>query len=99
MLGHCFEWLVVSVVDLLDFDRGEVIERAVEAVGVEPGHPFGGGCFDVSDVSPGALVVDELGLVEPDLRLGEGVIVSVADAANGRVDVLVGEAFGDAIDV
>lgn len=73
MSGHCFEWLVVSVVDVLDFDRGEVVEPAVDAVAVEPGHPFGGDCFDVSEVAPGALVVDELGLVEPDLRLGEGV--------------------------
>lgn len=73
--GHCFEWLVVSVVELFEFDWGEVVERAVDAVAVEPGHPLGGRRFDVRDVPPGSVVVDEFGLVEPDLRLGEGVDV------------------------
>lgn len=35
--GYRFEWLTPSVVDLLDYARGEVVECAVEAVGVEPG--------------------------------------------------------------
>ena len=69
---------VASVVELLDFERGEVVDGAVSALGVEPEHPCGGGDLDLRDVSPGAFVVDEFGLVEPDLRFREGVVVSLS---------------------
>ena len=40
-------------------------------------------------------MVDEFGLVETDLRLREGVVVRVADGADGRVDALVDEPVGE----
>lgn len=69
---------VASVVELLDFERCEVVDGAVGALGVEPEHPCGCGGLHLRDVSPGSFVVDEFGLVEPDLRLREGVVVSLS---------------------
>jgi len=45
---------------------------------VEPVDPFQGGELEVVEASPGAFVADELGLVEADDRLGQGVVVAVA---------------------
>lgn len=42
-----------------------------------------------------ALVVNEFGLVEPDLRLREGVVVSVADGTDRGIDALVDEPVGE----
>jgi len=36
---------------------------------------------------------DHLGVVKPIYRLGEGVVVGTADAANGGLDACLGEAF------
>jgi hypothetical protein len=55
-----------SVVEVFEFERCEVVDRAVGAVGVEPLPPRRGGRFDLVDVAPRALVLDRLGLVEPD---------------------------------
>jgi len=61
-----------SVVELLDLERREVFDSAVDAFGVEPEHPGGGCRLDLIDVAPTSLVGDEFGLAEPDLRLREG---------------------------
>lgn len=86
---------VASVVELLDLEGREVVYGAVGALGVEPEHPRRGRCLDLIDVSPGTLVVDEFGLVEPDLRLREGVVVGVADGSDGRVDAFIDEPVGE----
>lgn len=69
---------VASVVELLDLEGCEVIDGAVGALRVEPQHPGRGRRLDLIDVAPGALMVDEFGLVEPDLRLREGVVVGLS---------------------
>ncbi len=71
MLARSFEGFGESVVELLELDGGEIIDRAVSAFGVEPLDPARGRDLDLVDVAPGPLVVDELGLVEADLRLRE----------------------------
>jgi hypothetical protein len=58
----------------------------VQPLVVVPVHSFEGRNLDVSEVFPGAAVADLLGLVEPDRRLREGIVVGVADTADGRVD-------------
>ena len=73
-----FDRFVASVVELFDFERREVVDRAVRTLAVEPEHPGRGSRFDVIDVPPRALVVDEFGLVEPDLRFREGVVVRLS---------------------
>ena len=50
----------------------------VDASVVEPVDPFQGGELEVLEASPGAAVADELGLVEPDDRLGQGVVVALS---------------------
>ena len=40
-------------------------------------------------------MVDQLGLVQADLRLREGVVVRVADGPDGRVDAFVDEPVGE----
>ena len=95
VLARSFEGFGRSVVELLEFKRGEVVDRARAALGVEPPHPAGGRGLDLVDVSPGSVVVDPFGLVEPDLRFGGGVIVSPPDVSAGWVDFLVDEPVGE----
>jgi hypothetical protein len=56
----------------------EVVDTLVEMFGVEPVDPLEGLSLDVLDVIPRSVDSGQLGLVEPDLRLGEGVVVAVA---------------------
>jgi hypothetical protein len=67
--------LVVSVVSLLDFDGCEVVAVLEEAAVVVPGDPFGGFDLDVVEAMPGTPGLDQLGLVQPDHGLGQGVVV------------------------
>ncbi len=53
---------------------------------------FEGGELEVVDPAPGAFVADALGLVEPDHRLGHGVIEAVAHGADRREGAGIGEA-------
>ena len=69
---------VASVVELLYLEWCEVVDGAVGALRVEPQHPGRGGRLDLVDVAPGPVVVDEFGLVEPDLRFREGVVVGLS---------------------
>ena len=52
----------------------------MQAAGVPPCHPLGGGELDLADVPPVA-AVDELGLVEGVDALGEGASSASAEAA------------------
>ena len=56
----------------------DVSELAVEATVVEPVDPFEGGEFEVVKAPPRALVANQFGLVEPEHRLGQGVVVGIA---------------------
>lgn len=68
----------MSVVDLLDDGRGEVVEGLVRPLGVEEVDPLEGGDLDVVDVAPGAVAVDLLGLERADRGLGQGVVVRLS---------------------
>ena len=48
---------------------------------VEPVHPLKGGDLDGLKAAPWTEAADDLGLEQPDHRLGERVVVAVADAA------------------
>ena len=41
---------------------------------------------------PRSAPIDHLGLVQPDHRFGEGVVVGIADTADRRLDARLGEA-------
>ena len=53
---------------------------------VEPIDPFESGVLDPIEISPGTAALNDLGLEQSDDRLGEGVVVRVADAADRRLD-------------
>jgi hypothetical protein len=66
------------MVGRLVLGRRGVAAGLVEALVVPPGDPGGGRELDLLDAAPGALSMDELGLVETVDRLGQGVVVAVA---------------------
>jgi len=61
---------------------------------VEPVDPFQGGVFDLVDAFSGATAADELGLVQPDDGLGQGVVIGVAAGANRGDGAGLGQALG-----
>jgi hypothetical protein len=73
-----------AVVPLLELRWRNVTERLQQALRVEPRHPFQRGVFDVVEAAPGATAVDHFRLVQPDHRLGQRVVIRVADAAHRR---------------
>lgn len=76
------------------FGRGPVVAPTVESAVVIPVDPFEGGVFHGVEAGPGPLGPDQLLLVEPVHGLGGGVVVRVADGADGGLDAGRGEAFG-----
>ena len=61
---------------LFEFDRRALADGVVDPGGVEPVDPAGGFLFDLGSASPtpAPVVLDQLGLVEPDRRLDEGIV-------------------------
>ncbi len=53
---------------------------------IEPVDPFQCGELDGFDVAPRPTPPNDLGFIEPVDRLGERIVVAVADAADGRLD-------------
>lgn len=58
---------------------------------VEPVDPFQGGEFNRFEAAPRSAPMDDLGLVEAVDRFGEGVVIRVADASDGRLDACLGQ--------
>jgi hypothetical protein len=56
----------LTVVVVLELDRGDVADLAVEADLVEPTDPAHGGEVEVVDTAPGSFMTDALGLAEAD---------------------------------
>lgn len=71
-----------------------VIEQGVAETVVEPVNPFERGVVDGFDAAPGSAPVDHLSFVEAVYRLGQSVVVAVADTAQLRLDAGLGEALG-----
>ena len=84
----------MRIIALLGLGRRDVADRLEEPSVVEPVDPFKRGQLDCFEVSPRPSSVDHLGFVEAVDRLGERVVVGVADAADRRKDAGLGEAFG-----
>jgi hypothetical protein len=81
------------VVCLFELRRGNISDGSAPATVVEPVDPVEGRPLDGFQTLPGAASPDDLGLGEADDRLGEGVVVAVADAPDGALDAGGGEAF------
>jgi hypothetical protein len=61
---------------------------------VELVDPFERGVLDGFEAAPGSAPVDNLGFVEAVDRLGQSVVVAVADTADRRLDTGLGQALG-----
>ena len=61
---------------------------------IEPVDPFERGELDVLEAPPRPTPVDHFGLVEAVDRLGERVVIQIADAADGGLDASFREALG-----
>src|SRR6202162_3667356 len=93
--SRCHGWpFEHSVVAVFGFCRGNVTNGLQQSAMVEPVDPFQGGELDGFERAPGPTPVDYLGLVEAVDGLGQGVVVAVADAADGRLDPGFGQALG-----
>lgn len=79
---------------VLRFIGCAVSDCAVQAFCVVPGDPFEGFPLDLGHGLPGPQEFDDLGFEQADDAFGESIVVRVADAADGRVDAGVGQAFG-----
>ena len=83
-----------AIVGGFGFGRRHVADRLQQAAVVEPVDPFERGVLDGFQRAPRPAPVDHLGLVEPVDRLGERVVVAVADAADRRHEAGLGETLG-----
>lgn len=87
---------LVSIERLLELDGRDVAEVAVEALGVVPVHPSEGRELEVGDCSPrsGACrSADEFCLVVSVDRLGQSIIVTIADGPDRWCCADLGETF------
>jgi hypothetical protein len=72
-----------------------VSDRLQQAVVVEPVDPFERGELDSFEGSPRPTLMDDLGLVETADRLGQSIVIAVADAADRRFDAWPAVGFSD----
>ena len=83
--GH--GWLIQrGVVAFLGFCWRDVADWCQQASVIEPIYPFQGGEFHGLEAAPRPAAVNDLCLVKPVDGLGERVVVTVADAADGRLN-------------
>ena len=61
---------------------------------VEPGYPFEGGQLQGLDGFPRGTAVDQFSLVEAIDGFGQGVVVTITLAADGRFDAGLGQSLG-----
>ena len=71
-------WDALTVVEVLELCCRDVAEFAEHAAVVEPVDPFEDGEFEVVEAPAEALVADQFGLVEPEHRFGQGIVVGIA---------------------
>src|SRR5262245_61777672 len=86
--GERCRFLQGCIVGGIGFSRRHMADRLEKPAVVEPVDPFERGVLDGLQRSPRSAPMDHLGLVEPVDRLGERIVVAVADAcrrtAQGR---------------
>ncbi len=83
-----------GVISFLGFSGRDVSDRLDQPTVVEPVDPFERGIFDNFKGSPWTSPVDHLGLVKAIDRLRQGVVITVANTPNRRLDPGLGEALG-----
>src|SRR5690606_1559643 len=79
-------FLVALIESLLVLSRWNITDRLKKALVIEPPDPFERGELDVFESSPRPPLADHFRFVEANHRFGEGIVVRVASAADGRLD-------------
>jgi hypothetical protein len=87
-------WGLLRPVGGLEFRWRDVAERLQEPVLVEPVDPLQGGVLDLVEALPGAAPADQLGFVQADDGLGQGVVETVAAGTDRGDRAGLGQAFG-----
>ena len=86
--------LKLGIVARFGLGRWDIADRGKDASVIEPVHPFEGGEFHCSCVAPGPPAMNDLGFEQAVDRLGERIIVGIADAADRWLDPCLGQTFG-----
>ncbi len=71
--------------------RADVPDGFEQAAVVEPVDPFEHRELDIVDAAPGAAPANHFSLEQPDDRLGQGIVIAVADRADRVFDAGLGE--------
>src|SRR6202034_3558684 len=85
---------LISIVRSLELRRGNVPDGPEESALIEPVDPPQGRELDCIEAAPRPAAVNDLRLEQADDGLGQGVVVRVANAADGALDPRNGEALG-----
>lgn len=92
----------MRVVSLLCFDRREVVAVLEGTAAVEPADPFRGSYLEIVEALPRTPRLDQLGLVEPDHRLRERIVIRGPDSASRGLDPrgreMLGVGHGEVLD-
>jgi len=91
--GHGFSFQSCIEVGL-SFCGRDVSDRLEEATVVEPVDPFEGCVFDGLEAAPRTAAVDDLRLEQAVDRLGQGIVIAVADASDRGFDSCFYQPFG-----
>jgi hypothetical protein len=78
----------------LKLRRWDISDRLEKSAVIKPVHPFQRGELDGFNVPPRTASVDQFRLVETDDRLGERVVVGIANATYRRLDPSFGQTLG-----
>ena len=89
--GHLGLTLLTSIPRLLVLRWRHVADGLEQPAVVEPVDPFERRVLDAVDVPPRASAANDLSLVQTVARLGERVVVRVADASDRRLDTCLRE--------
>lgn len=84
----------LRVIAVLGFGGRNVSDGLEKPAAAEPVDPFECCELDRLEAAPRSAPMNDFGLVEADHRLGERVVVRVADAADGGVDPFIDQALG-----
>lgn len=91
--GHGFSFQTCVEV-CFGFGWRDVPDGLEKTAVVEPVHPFERRVFHGFEAAPWAAAVDELGIEQAVDRLGQRVVITVANAADRRLDACFGKTFG-----
>jgi len=77
---------LLAIIQQFKRRRRNVANRFEQPAVIEPIDQIECGVLDIVELTPGITVVNDLGLEQSDDRLGQRVVVRIADAANRRLD-------------